>query len=64
VVNDANKGSVEIAVLGAGRRFESTECCSSFLNAILSGYGYSVVRQEIGLGTIRIWGQKDEHDLR
>jgi hypothetical protein len=58
IMNDGNNGSIEIAVLGAGRRFESTECCSAFLNAILSGYGYSTVRQETGLGSIRVWGQK------
>ncbi len=63
MVKDADTGSIEISVLGAGRRFESTECCSAFLNAILRGYGYSVARQEIGLGTIRMWGQKDGHDL-
>ncbi len=63
IVNDGNTGSIEIAVVGAGRRFESTECCSVFLNAILNGYGYSIVRQEIGLGSIRVWGQKDGHDV-
>jgi len=57
-------GSIEIAVLGAGRRMESTEACSSFLNAVLKGYGYSIVRQEVGLGTIRVWGQKNADDLR
>lgn len=58
MVDDAKNGSIEIVVLGAGRRFESTEWCASFLKAMLTGYGYSVVKEEIGLGTIRIVGQK------
>lgn len=63
MVSDAEKGSIELSILGAGRRFESTDCCGAFITALLGGYGYSVVKQEIGLGTIRIWGQKNGHDL-
>lgn len=49
------KGSLEINVVGAGRRIESTECAREFLVAIVRGYGYSVTRQEINVGTIRLW---------
>lgn len=64
MVRDAEKDTIEVAVLGAGRRVESTECGGFFLKALLGGYGYSVVKQEFGVGTIRIWCQKDGHDLR
>jgi len=64
MVSDADKGSIEVAVVGAGRRLESTECCSSFLKALLEGYGYTVAKQDVGLGTIRIWGNKNGNDLR
>lgn len=64
MVTDAEKGTIELSILGAGRRFESTECCGAFLDGLLGGYGYSVVKQEVGLGTIRIWGQKEGHELQ
>lgn len=52
---EGKEGSVEIDIVGAGRKISSTECTFEFLKAILNGYGYSVARQEIGLGTLRIW---------
>lgn len=64
VSTNEESGSIEMIVLGAGRRIASTEACSSFLNAVLIGYGYSIVKQEVDLGTIRVWGQKNWPDLR
>jgi len=49
------KGEFEIYVVGAGRRIESTECANEFLVSIVRGYGYDVVKQEVSVGTIRLW---------
>jgi hypothetical protein len=46
--------SLMVNVVGAGRRFETTECSFEFVRAVLKGYGYSVVSQDLGIGTIRI----------
>ena len=54
-IKDQGKGTLEIDVVGAGRRIESTECAREFLIAIVRGYGYSVTRQETNIGTIRLW---------
>ena len=50
-----SKGMLEIDVVGAGRRIESTECAREFLTAIVRGYGYAVGKQETNVGTIRLW---------
>ncbi len=50
--------SVEIGIVGAGRRIESTECTLEFLKSVLNGYGYSVTKSEINVGTIRLWAFK------
>lgn len=51
----SGKGVLEIDVVGAGRRIESTECAREFLIAIVRGYGYSISKQETNVGTIRLW---------
>jgi hypothetical protein len=53
--------SIEISIVGAGRRIESTECTFAFLRSILSGYGYSVTRYEINTGTIMVWASKSKY---
>lgn len=53
---DENK--VEISVVGAGRKIESTECAFEFLTSVLNGYGYSVTKKEVNVGTIRIWASR------
>jgi len=55
---DDPEGKIEIDVVGAGKRIESTMCAFEFLSAILNGYGYNITRHEINVGTIRIWGLK------
>ena len=50
--------SIEISIVGAGRRIESTECSFVFLRSILNGYGYTVTRHEINTGTIMAWATK------
>ncbi len=50
--------AVEIGIIGAGRRIESTECSFEFLQSILNGYGYSVTKHEMNIGTIKLWASK------
>ena len=52
------EGTVEIDVVGAGKGMEATTCSSEFLKAILNGYGYDVVKEEIHAGAIRLWAQR------
>jgi hypothetical protein len=56
VKGDGN--SVQVNIVGAGRRIETTECSFEFLKALLNGYGYSVASHELGIGTIRIRATK------
>ncbi len=57
-ISKREENSVEADIVGAGRRAESTECTFAFLKPILNGYGYSITKHEIGIGTIRIWAVK------
>ncbi len=50
--------SVEIGIVGAGRRIESTECSFVFLQSILNGYGYTVTNHDINIGTIMVRASK------
>ena len=52
------RNMVEIDVVGAGRRIESTECALEFLTSVLNGYGYSVNKKEVNVGTIRVWASE------
>jgi hypothetical protein len=51
----SGKGDLELDVVGAGRRIESTECAKEFLLSVVRGYGYSVTKQEVNVGAIRLW---------
>jgi len=51
-------GTVEIDIVGAGRKMESTECVFEFLTAVLNGYGYHIMKKEINIGTIMILAGK------
>ncbi len=53
-------GSIEIRIVGAGRRIESTECTFAFLRSILNGYDYTVNKYEINTGTIMVWASKSK----
>ena len=50
--------SIEIRIVGAGRRIESTECSFALLQSILNGYGYTITKHEINIGTIMAWASK------
>jgi hypothetical protein len=49
-----NESTIQVEVIGAGRKITSTECSFEFLKSVLSGYGWEVTEKEIGIGTIRI----------
>jgi hypothetical protein len=53
-----NGDKIDVDVVGAGRRIETTECSFEFVKAILIGYGYRITSQDIGVGVIRIKGTK------
>jgi hypothetical protein len=60
VVKEVGKEqAVKVDIVGAGRKISSTECTFEFIKAILHGYGYSVTRHEIGVGTLRIWASME-----
>ncbi len=54
----AEGNSVQVNIIGAGRRIETTECSFEFLKALLNGYGYNIASHELGIGTIRIRATK------
>jgi len=53
-VKKKNGSSVEITIVGAGKRIESTECSFEFLKAVLNGYGYELTSHELHVGTIKV----------
>ena len=50
--------AIQVDIVGAGWRIETTECSFEFVKAILIGYGYRMTSKEIGIGVIRIRGSK------
>lgn len=50
--------SIQVDIVGAGRRIETTECSFEFVKAIIVGYGYRLTSQDVGIGVIRIKGTK------
>ena len=51
-------GVIQVDVVGAGKAIETTQCSSEFLKAIIEGYGYSIKREELHPGTIRLAAEK------
>lgn len=51
---DATGGTLEIQIVGAGRRIESTECAFQTLKGFLDSYGFSVTSSQISVGTLRV----------
>ncbi len=58
LTRSAGDEAVEIGIVGAGRRMESTECSFVFMQSILNGYGYRVTRHEMNVGTIMLVASK------
>jgi hypothetical protein len=50
--------SIQVDIVGAGRRIETTECSFEFVKSILTGYGYRITSQDVGIGVIRIRGTR------
>jgi hypothetical protein len=61
VTHGKDADSIEISIVGAGRRIESTECSFVFLQSILKGYGYTITKSEINTGTIMAWASKKKY---
>ncbi len=57
-VKKKNGSSIEITIVGAGKRIESTECSFEFLKAVLNGYGYDISSHELHVGTITVTATK------
>jgi hypothetical protein len=53
-----NGDSMEVSIVGVGKKIESTECCFEFLKSVLNGYGYDVSSHELHPGTIRLVATK------
>lgn len=53
-----NGNSIQVNIVGAGKKISSTECSLEFIKAILNGYGYNVSSQEVSVGTIRLRATK------
>ncbi len=51
-------GLVQVDVVGAGKAIETTQCSAEFLKAIIEGYGYAVIKEELHPGTIRLVSEK------
>ena len=51
-------GIVQVDVVGAGKTLETTQCSSEFLKAIIEGYGYAVIREDLHPGTIRLVSER------
>jgi len=63
-IQNVRNGTIEVNVVGAGKGRETTECSCEFLKAVLAGYGYTVTKEEIHAGVIRLWAElKDKKSL-
>ncbi len=57
-LSNGGNGNIQVDVVGAGKSMATTECSTAFLKAVLNGYGYSVFKEDLHPGAIRIWSQK------
>jgi len=63
-IERTSAGSIVLSVVGAGRKYEVTECAFEFVRAVLAGYGYAVTAYELGVGTIRVEANREGQALR
>jgi hypothetical protein len=61
-LTNLKSGLVQVDVVGAGKALPTTECSSEFLKAIINGYGYAVVKEDLHPGTIRLLAEKTSRD--
>ena len=57
-LTEPKPGIVHVDVVGAGKTLETTQCSSEFLKAIIEGYGYAVIREDLHPGTIRLVAER------
>ncbi|HUI23149.1 MAG TPA: hypothetical protein VLY82_02015 [Nitrososphaerales archaeon] len=57
-LTEPKPGMVQVDVVGAGKAIETTQCSAEFLKAIIEGYGYAVIREDLHPGTIRMVAEK------
>ena len=57
-IDRLDDSTIEVAIVGAGKKIQSTECSLEFLKSILNGYGYTATKSELNIGTIRLWASK------
>jgi len=57
-LTEPKPGMVQVDVVGAGKTLETTQCSAEFLKAIIEGYGYAVVREDLHPGTIRLVSER------
>ncbi len=57
-LTNGGNGNIRVDVVGAGKSMATTECSTAFLKAVLNGYGYTVSKEDIHPGAIRILSQK------
>ena len=53
-IRKKDSSTIEIIIIGAGKKIETAECSFEFLKAVLNGYGYDILSHELSVGTIRI----------
>ena len=53
-----DNNSIEMNIVGAGKKLSSTECSFEFVKAILNGYGYVVSSHDVSVGAIRLRANK------
>lgn len=67
-IDRLDETTIEVSIVGAGRRIESTECTLAFLKSTLNGYGYTTIDSEVNIGTIRLRASRfappSLHDFR
>jgi hypothetical protein len=57
-LTEPKPGMVQVDVVGAGKAIETTQCSAEFLKAIIEGYGYAVIKEDLHPGTIRLVAEK------
>ena len=57
-LSNGGNGDIHVDVIGTGKTMQATECSNEFLKAVLDGYGYTVLKEDIHPGALRLWGQK------
>lgn len=61
-LSQLKEGVVQLDVVGAGKGIETTQCSSEFLKAVVLGYGYTIKKEELHSGTIRLVAERASRD--